>query len=105
MPAEDNFDFDLTEHASATSAAETVQAPLPEPELLADAEDMPTAEPARPADDFFAGEDAIGTKLDLAKAYLDMGDPEGARSMLDEVMAEGSDAQKDEARKLLAEIG
>ena len=58
----------------------------------------------KPADDFFAGEDAIGTKLDLAKAYLDMGDPEGARSMLDEVMAEGNDTQKGEARKLLAEI-
>ena len=60
---------------------------------------------AKPAEDFFSGEDAIGTKLDLAKAYLDMGDPEGARSMLDEVMAEGNDAQKNEARKLLAEIG
>ena len=42
-------------------------------------------------DDFFVGEDAIGTKLDLAKAYLDMGDPEGAKSMLDEVLAEGND--------------
>jgi len=65
----------------------------------------PAAAPApKPAEDFFAGEDAIGTKLDLAKAYLDMGDPEGARSMLDEVMSEGNDAQKGEARKLLAEI-
>ena len=60
---------------------------------------------AKSNEDFFAGEDAIGTKLDLAKAYLDMGDPEGARSMLDEVLAEGNDAQKIEARKLLAEIG
>jgi pilus assembly protein FimV len=33
-----------------------------------------------------------------------MGDPEGARSMLDEVLAEGNAAQKEEARKLLAEI-
>ena len=57
-----------------------------------------------PPDELFVGEDAIGTKLDLAKAYLDMGDPEGARSMLDEVMSEGNDSQKDEARKLLAEI-
>src|SRR5258708_7927359 len=54
--------------------------------------------PPKPVEDFFSGEDAIGTKLDLAKAYLDMGDPEGARSMLDEVMAEGNDAQKGEAR-------
>jgi len=49
-------------------------------------------------------EDTVGTRLDLARAYLDMGDPEGARSMLDEVLAEGNDVQKDEARKLLAEI-
>ena len=65
----------------------------------------PTPAPCRsPTDDFFAGEDAIGTKLDLAKAYLDMGDPEGARSMLEEVVAEGNDAQKGEARRLIAEI-
>jgi pilus assembly protein FimV len=51
------------------------------------------------------GEDAVGTKLDLARAYLDMGDPEGARSMLQEVMAEGSETQKSEARRLLADIG
>ena len=49
-------------------------------------------------------EDTIGTRLDLARAYLDMGDPEGARSMLDEVLAEGNATQKEEARKLLAEI-
>lgn len=56
-------------------------------------------------DDYFAGEDAIGTKLDLAKAYMDMGDPEGARSMLDEVLAEGGDEQQAEARRLMAELG
>lgn len=55
-------------------------------------------------DDYFSGEDVVGTKLDLAKAYMDMGDPEGARSMLDEVIAEGSDAQKAEAQRLLAEL-
>jgi pilus assembly protein FimV len=68
------------------------------------AEPQPEYTPVAPPDELFVGEDAIGTKLDLAKAYLDMGDPEGARSMLDEVMSEGNDSQKDEARKLLAEI-
>jgi len=48
--------------------------------------------------------DEISTKLDLARAYLDMGDPDGARSILDEVMEEGNDAQKDEAVKLIAEL-
>ncbi|MEO7875769.1 MAG: FimV/HubP family polar landmark protein, partial [Dokdonella sp.] len=55
-------------------------------------------------DDYFAGDDAIGTKLDLAKAYMDMGDPDGARSMLEEVVAEGSEAQKAEAHRLISEI-
>ena len=114
-PADERFDFDLTDHAAEAAA----DAPVHDADIpitvrtLVDIRDGPpwnsTLSPPRaastqPADELFAGEDAIGTKLDLAKAYLDMGDPEGARSMLDEVMSEGNDLQKDEARKLLAEI-
>ncbi|HST28326.1 MAG TPA: FimV/HubP family polar landmark protein [Rudaea sp.] len=110
-PAEENFDFDLADHAAsvhaepahAAPAPAYVPPPVPEPVRVATPASAPAA--AKSNEDFFAGEDAIGTKLDLAKAYLDMGDPEGARSMLDEVLAEGNDAQKVEARKLLAEIG
>jgi pilus assembly protein FimV len=43
----------------------------------------------------------VGTKLDLARAYMDMGDPEGARSILDEVVQEGSASQKQEAQRLI----
>jgi len=43
----------------------------------------------------------VGTKLDLARAYMDMGDPEGARSILEEVLVEGSASQKAEARRLV----
>jgi pilus assembly protein FimV len=43
----------------------------------------------------------VGTKLDLARAYMDMGDPEGARSILSEVLSEGSVSQKQEARRLM----
>ncbi len=43
----------------------------------------------------------VGTKLDLARAYMDMGDPEGARSILSEVLSEGSMSQKQEARRLM----
>jgi pilus assembly protein FimV len=46
----------------------------------------------------------VGTKLDLARAYMDMGDPEGARSILQEVLAEGSGNQKTEAQRLLDSI-
>jgi len=53
----------------------------------------------------FMGDDAVSTKLDLARAYLDMGDPDGAKSMLQEVLVEGNTPQKDEARRLLADLG
>lgn len=56
------------------------------------------------ADADIGGGDEVGTKLDLAKAYIDMGDPEGARSILDEVMDEGSSKQKEEAQSLLGQI-
>ncbi len=102
LPAEEHFDFDLADH-SASVHSEPVHAEPPP--AYAPAPVHAETPAAKPAEDFFSGEDAIGTKLDLAKAYLDMGDPEGARSMLDEVMAEGNDVQKGEARKLLAEIG
>jgi len=49
-------------------------------------------------------DDPVDTKLDLARAYLDMGDSEGARLMLDEVIAEGSQMQKDTARRILSDI-
>lgn len=52
----------------------------------------------------FMGDDAVATKIDLARAYLDMGDSEGARSMLEEVLTEGSASQREEAGKLLSEI-
>lgn len=43
----------------------------------------------------------VGTKLDLARAYMDMDDREGARSILNEVLEEGDPAQRQEARQLL----
>lgn len=48
--------------------------------------------------------DEISTKLDLARAYMDMGDADGTRSILDEVLAEGNDDQKQEAENLLKEL-
>ncbi|MCF6354066.1 MAG: hypothetical protein L3J26_03025 [Candidatus Polarisedimenticolaceae bacterium] len=48
--------------------------------------------------------DKINTKLDLARAYVEMGDEEGARSILDEVMSEGDDAQKGDAQELLGRL-
>ncbi|MEQ1580523.1 MAG: FimV/HubP family polar landmark protein [Steroidobacteraceae bacterium] len=58
--------------------------------------DMPELEPVTMSE--------VGTKLDLARAYMDMGDPDGARSILEEVLQEGSTNQKQEAERLLDSI-
>ena len=47
----------------------------------------------------------VSTKLDLARAYLDMQDPEGARSILQEVLEDGNEDQKREADNLMSQLG
>ena len=54
--------------------------------------------------DEFSVDDTPTSKLDLAKTYIDLGDMEGARTMLDEVLTEGADDQKREAEQLLAQL-
>lgn len=48
----------------------------------------------------FSNFDEVGTKLDLARVYIDMGDAESAHSILDEVLEEGNEEQKREAQRL-----
>ncbi len=55
-------------------------------------------------DDIVDGTDEASTKLDLARAYIDMGDTDGAREILNEVVEEGSEAHKNEALSLLEKI-
>ncbi len=56
-------------------------------------------------DDLETGDaEEASTKLDLARAYIDMGDSEGAQEILREVIEEGAQSHKDEALKLLEEI-
>lgn len=45
------------------------------------------------------------TRIELAKAYIEIGDADGARGMLEEVLAEGSPAARAEAERLLKQIG
>lgn len=49
-----------------------------------------------------AGE--VDTMLDLAKAYIDMGDADSATSALNEIISAGNDAQKTEAKNLLKQL-
>ena len=44
----------------------------------------------------------MSTKLDLAAAYDEIGDREGARELLDEVMRDGDTQQQQRARSMLA---
>jgi pilus assembly protein FimV len=46
----------------------------------------------------------VATKLDLAKAYEEMGDKDGARELLNEVMKDGDTAQKGQAQQLLTKL-
>jgi len=47
----------------------------------------------------------VATKLDLAKAYEEMGDKDGARELLNEVLREGDGAQQGLAKQMLAKLG
>ncbi|WP_439133628.1 FimV/HubP family polar landmark protein [Pseudomaricurvus sp.] len=77
--------------------------------------DLPTPEDVMDGDmsdedfdaelDFLADTDEAATKLDLARAYIDMGDQDGAKDILGEVVVEGNDVQKKEAEELLTRIG
>ncbi|WP_447789337.1 FimV/HubP family polar landmark protein [Pseudomonas farris] len=54
--------------------------------------------------DFLSGTDEVATKLDLAQAYIDMGDNDGARDILNEVVTEGDAGQKSEAKEMLSRL-
>jgi pilus assembly protein FimV len=87
---------------------------LDEPVEHQAATEIPSVAPVEPAAesiddmgedfDFLSDTDETSTKLDLAQAYIDMGDAEGARDILDEVITEGSDKQQQEAREMLAKL-
>ncbi|MGD9339733.1 MAG: FimV/HubP family polar landmark protein [Chromatiales bacterium] len=79
-------------------------------EELRGVDDDPTATEVLPSDEFMqpAGDavtmSEIGTKLDLARAYMDMGDPDGARSILEEVLDEGDEGQRADAERLIKSL-
>lgn len=109
QPVDNMVDFDITDSGPAAGDAGAEAA-------VADADsqwqyesdsdvavDEAVAEYSAGADDAQQW-DETATKLDLAKAYVDMGDAEGARSILDEVLAEGNEDQKKQAAELAAQI-
>ena len=90
--APDAYDFDLGgSEDTVLTRARLKQEPL----------NLDVGLGGEPAEDSL---DEVGTKLDLARAYIDMGDADGARSILGEVLQEGSAAQKNEANELLQRL-
>ena len=109
LPAD--FDLSLAEELDAPDAfaaeLDDVNAEL---ESLSNSIGEPTfteADAALDGDDdfdFLSGTDEAATKLDLAQAYIDMGDSDGARDILNEVVSEGSAEQKSEAAEMLSRL-
>ena len=56
-------------------------------------------------DDLMSSAPEMATKLDLAMAYEEIGDKEGARELLDEVIKGGSGEQVQKAKEMLSKLG
>lgn len=104
-PAAKSFASELDDvNAELDKLSQSLESPSLEPHFTAaDAAQEP--EPLDDLDfDFFSGSDEVATKLDLARAYIDMGDHQGARDILDEVVKDGDDTQRLEAEEMLSRL-
>jgi pilus assembly protein FimV len=111
LPAD--FDLSLADEMAAPDAfaaelddvnaeLESLSGSIAEPSFTA--QDALASADDEPEFDFLSGTDEVATKLDLAQAYIDMGDNDGARDILNEVVIEGDDGQKSEAKEMLARL-
>jgi pilus assembly protein FimV len=101
-----DFDFNLDTPAAGAPAPGTI-APAVDfsdisLELDAPAEAATSAATAPASDE---DNPEVSTKLELAQAYEEMGDIEGMRELLQEVLSEGSASQQESARNKLAQHG
>lgn len=71
---------------------------------LDDQDEKPDALAADEDEGLLDSSDEVSTKLDLARAYIDMGDPDSARNILEEVLEEGNEEQKNEAENLFSKV-
>ncbi|OAJ46046.1 FimV/HubP family polar landmark protein [Pseudomonas marginalis] len=88
-------------NAELDRLSQSLEHPSIEPSFTAEDAAMGDDEPEF---DFLSGTDEVATKLDLAQAYIDMGDADGARDILSEVLTEGDEAQRGEAKEMLGRI-
>ncbi|HEY5000064.1 MAG TPA: FimV/HubP family polar landmark protein, partial [Usitatibacter sp.] len=95
------FDFDLSGLDFPSSKPAAAPSPAPAASTGSGSLDLADLSLDSPVE---GGGEAVGTKLELAKAYLEIGDKDGAREILKEVAKEGSSAQREEATKLIASL-
>lgn len=107
-----NFDLDVGESApQAEVPAPAAAAPVADIDLSGislDIDDGMTVSTGGATDEISlsSSEDSdVDTKLDLVTAYVDMGDKDGARELLQEVLKEGGPVQREKAQKLMASLG
>ena len=89
-----DFDFQLDEPVSAASPLETLAAAEPDANSVDfdfGLDSLGAETPAVSTEGMSVSDDPLSTKLDLARVYLDMGDKDGAREVLEELVAEGED--------------
>lgn len=89
-------------NAELDRLSQSLEHPPIEPSFTA--EDAALGAEDEPEFDFLSGTNEVATKLDLAQAYIDMGDPDGARDILSEVLTEGDEGQRSEAKEMLGRI-
>jgi pilus assembly protein FimV len=95
--------IDLSEISLQTNTGMSEPAPAPAPSRQ-QAEFVDTSAASQPAVGTIDIHDEVSTKLELARAYEEMGDVEGARERLEEVMADGAEQQKQMAQTILTRI-
>jgi pilus assembly protein FimV len=88
-------------NAELDRLSQSLESPPIEPSFTAEDAALGGDEPEF---DFLSGTDEVATKLDLAQAYIDMGDTDGARDILSEVLTEGNETQRGEAKEMLGRL-
>lgn len=99
------LDFNLDLDSDSDKTVMMPSASKSEVDLSAISFDLGTPDIAAPAAEGDPRWQEVATKLDLAKAYEEMGDKDGARDLLNEVAKEGDDAQQNQARQMLSKLG
>jgi len=99
----DDFDFDFSVEGDESYTSPEISDDDASYELtLGDDEQKLTLDPAAISEINNAGD--YETNLDLAKMYVAMGETDAAKELADDVLANGSDAQKKEAQEVLDHI-